>query len=86
MLVASRCSLSRSASAFWRWPRRCCCRARRYSPPRGLRYTVITLLVVVLGGMTNFVGIMLGGLIIGIAEAFGTIYLDGAARAAVCRT
>ncbi|MBX9649144.1 MAG: branched-chain amino acid ABC transporter permease [Xanthobacteraceae bacterium] len=46
-------------------------------PTQGLRYTVITLLVVVLGGMTNFVGIMLGGLVIGIAEAFGTIYLDG---------
>jgi branched-chain amino acid transport system permease protein len=38
---------------------------------------VITLLVVVLGGMTNFVGIMLGGLVIGISEAFGTIYLSG---------
>lgn len=46
-------------------------------PTQGLRYTVITLLVVVLGGMTNFVGIMLGGLVIGMAEAFGTIYLDG---------
>lgn len=46
-------------------------------PTQGLRYTVITLLVVVLGGMTNFVGIMLGGLIIGIAEAFGSIYLEG---------
>lgn len=46
-------------------------------PTQGLRYTVITLLVVVLGGMTNFVGIMLGGLIIGVAEAFGTIYLEG---------
>jgi branched-chain amino acid transport system permease protein len=46
-------------------------------PTQGLRYTVITLMVVVLGGMTNFVGIMLGGLIIGIAEAMGTIYLDG---------
>lgn len=45
-------------------------------PTQGLRYTVITLLVVVLGGMTNFVGIMLGGLVIGIAEAFGTIYLS----------
>jgi len=45
-------------------------------PAQGLRYTVITLLVVVLGGMTNFVGIMLGGLIIGISEAFGTIYLS----------
>jgi len=46
-------------------------------PTQGLRYTVITLLVVVLGGMTNFVGIMLGGLLIGTAEAFGTIYLEG---------
>ena len=45
-------------------------------PTQGLRYTVITLLVVVLGGMTNFVGIMLGGLVIGISEAFGTIYLS----------
>ena len=45
-------------------------------PTMGLRYTVITLLVVVLGGMTNFVGIMLGGLVIGISEAFGTIYLS----------
>jgi branched-chain amino acid transport system permease protein len=45
-------------------------------PTMGLRYTVITLLVVVLGGMTNFVGIMLGGLVIGISEAYGTIYLS----------
>ena len=45
-------------------------------PTMGLRYTVITLLVVVLGGMTNFVGIMLGGIVIGISEAFGTIYLS----------
>jgi branched-chain amino acid transport system permease protein len=26
--------------------------------------------------MTNFVGIMLGGLIIGLSEAYGTIYLS----------
>ncbi|MDX2203140.1 MAG: branched-chain amino acid ABC transporter permease [Hyphomicrobiaceae bacterium] len=44
-------------------------------PSQGLRYTVITLLVVVLGGMTNFAGIMASGLVIGIAEAMGTIYL-----------
>lgn len=44
-------------------------------PSQGLRYTVITLLVVVLGGMTNFAGIMASGLAIGIAEAMGTIYL-----------
>jgi branched-chain amino acid transport system permease protein len=45
-------------------------------PSLGLRYTVITLIVVVLGGMTNFVGIMLAGLVIGLSEAMGTIYLS----------
>jgi branched-chain amino acid transport system permease protein len=45
-------------------------------PSQGLRYTVITLLVVVLGGMTNHVGIMLSGLVIGVSEAMGTIYLS----------
>jgi branched-chain amino acid transport system permease protein len=44
-------------------------------PNQGLRYTVITLLVVVLGGMTNFFGIVLGGIVIGTAEALGTVYL-----------
>ena len=37
--------------------------------------TVVTLLVFVLGGMTNFVAIMLGGIVIGVAEAIGTIYM-----------
>jgi branched-chain amino acid transport system permease protein len=45
-------------------------------PSMGLRYTAITLIVVVLGGMTNFVGIMLAGLVIGISESLGTIYLS----------
>lgn len=45
-------------------------------PSQGLRYTVVTLLVVVLGGMTNFMGIMLGGIVIGVSEAMGTIYLS----------
>lgn len=44
-------------------------------PNQGLRFTVITLLVFVLGGMTNFVAIMLGGIVIGMAEAIGTIYM-----------
>jgi branched-chain amino acid transport system permease protein len=44
-------------------------------PTQGLRLTVITLLVFVLGGMTNFVAIMLGGVVIGVAEAIGTIYM-----------
>lgn len=46
-------------------------------PTMGLRYTVTTLLVLVLGGMSNFAGILLGGLIIGLSESIGTIYLSG---------
>jgi branched-chain amino acid transport system permease protein len=46
-------------------------------PSQGLRYTVITLMVMVLGGMTNFFGILLGGLFFGVAEAFGTVYVSG---------
>ncbi|GGC83182.1 branched-chain amino acid ABC transporter permease [Chelatococcus reniformis] len=47
------------------------------SPGMGLRYTVITLLVLVLGGMSNFAGILAGGVVIGLAEAIGTIYVTG---------
>lgn len=46
-------------------------------PGMGLRYTVVTLLVMVLGGMSNFAGILLGGFVIGLAEAIGTIYVSG---------
>jgi branched-chain amino acid transport system permease protein len=47
------------------------------SPGLGIRYTVITLLVLVLGGMSNFAGILVGGVVIGLAEAIGTIYVTG---------
>ncbi len=46
-------------------------------PTIGLRYTIITLLVLVLGGMSNFAGILLGGFVIGLSEAIGTIYVAG---------
>lgn len=46
-------------------------------PSQGLRYTVLTLMTVVLGGMTNFAGILLGGFVIGVSEAIGTVYLSG---------
>jgi branched-chain amino acid transport system permease protein len=48
-------------------------------PGMGLRYTVITLMVVILGGMTNFVGILLSGFVIGVSEAIGTVYVSGIA-------
>lgn len=47
------------------------------NPSMGLRYTVITLLVLVLGGMSNFAGILIGGFVIGLSEAIGTIYISG---------
>lgn len=46
-------------------------------PDQGFRYTVVTLLAMVLGGMTNFVAIMLGGILLASAESFGSTYLDG---------
>ena len=46
-------------------------------PTMGLRYTVTTLLVLVLGGMSNFAGILVGGIVIGLSESIGTIYLSG---------
>jgi len=46
-------------------------------PGMGLRYTVIALMTVILGGMTNFFGILLGGLVLGESEAIGTVYLPG---------
>lgn len=46
-------------------------------PTMGLRYTVTTLLVLVLGGMSNFAGILVGGFVIGLSESIGTIYLSG---------
>ena len=46
-------------------------------PGMGLRYTVITLMVIILGGMTNFFGIILGGFLIGVSEAIGTVYVSG---------
>ena len=47
------------------------------NPGMGLRFTVISLMTVILGGMTNFLGILFGGLILGVSEAMGTVYLPG---------
>lgn len=46
-------------------------------PSQGLRYTVIALMCLVLGGMTNFAGIFLGAMVIGVTEALGTVYVSG---------
>jgi branched-chain amino acid transport system permease protein len=47
-------------------------------PAEGLKYTLVGLMPLVLAGMSNFFGILLSGVIIGLAEAIGTVYISGA--------
>lgn len=47
-------------------------------PAEGLHYTVVGLMPLVLGGMSNFLGILISGLLIGTAESIGSVYLNGA--------
>ncbi|HEX9012836.1 MAG TPA: branched-chain amino acid ABC transporter permease [Anaerolineaceae bacterium] len=46
-------------------------------PTAGQAFGVIAFVVVVLGTMGNFIGAFLGGLIIGVVEAFAGFYLGG---------
>ena len=54
-----------------------------FGPSIGFRFTLIVFIVTIIGGMTNFLGILLGGLIIGVAEAGGAVYLPGTYGSAV---
>lgn len=47
-------------------------------PGEGLKYTLVGLMPLVLGGMSNFFGILVSGVIIGLAEAIGTVFISGA--------
>jgi branched-chain amino acid transport system permease protein len=47
------------------------------TPTVGATWSVIAFVVVVLGTMGNFMGAFLGGLLIGVAEAFGGLLLGG---------
>jgi len=47
------------------------------SPSIGINYTLMAFIVVVLGSMGNFIGALLGGFIIGIAEAVGGLLTGG---------
>jgi branched-chain amino acid transport system permease protein len=53
------------------------------SPNVGSVFTLTAFVIVVLGGMGNFVGALLGGFIIGVAEAMGEIFLPGALKQVV---
>lgn len=47
------------------------------TPDVGAMFTLTVFVVVVLGGMGNFLGALAGGLIIGVAESLGGVYMPG---------
>lgn len=47
-------------------------------PQVGAVYILKAFAIVVLGGLGSFVGALLGGLILGLAEVFGTLYISSA--------
>jgi branched-chain amino acid transport system permease protein len=50
------------------------------TPTTGETFNITAFVVVVLGGMGNIPGAMLGGLLIGLTEALGAVFLPGASR------
>lgn len=55
-----------------------------FSPTTGGQYTLTALLVVILGGLGNYMGALAGALIIGITQSVGLLYLsDGLASSVV---
>jgi len=52
-------------------------------PFMGLHLTLFAFIILVLGGMGNFLGALLGGLIVGVAEALGYLYLGAGFAPAV---
>jgi branched-chain amino acid transport system permease protein len=55
-----------------------------FAPTTGGQYTLTALLVVILGGLGNYVGALAGALIIGVTQSVGALYLsDGVASSVV---
>ncbi len=53
------------------------------SPTAGGIFTLTSFVVVVLGSLGNFVGALVGGLIIGVAEAMGEVFMPGSMKQVV---
>jgi branched-chain amino acid transport system permease protein len=55
-----------------------------FSPITGGQYTLTALLVVILGGLGNYVGALAGALLVGVTQSVGVLYLsDGVASSVV---
>jgi len=50
------------------------------NPQAGGIFVITAFVVVVLGGMGNFIGALMGGLIIGLAESIGAVYVPGSMK------
>jgi branched-chain amino acid transport system permease protein len=49
----------------------------KMTPDMGLRYTIVALVVVILGGGRTMAGTVVGGLVVGLSETLGLLYLPG---------
>src|SRR4030042_2036186 len=49
----------------------------------GAPYTLISFVIVILGGMGSLIGALVGGLIIGVAESLGTVFLPSSMKQVV---
>ena len=47
------------------------------TPTVGEEFTILAFVIVVLGGLGNVVGAMVGGLLIGLVQTVGSLYLPG---------
>lgn len=53
------------------------------TPTMGLDLTLVALIVMVIGGIGNFIGSMVGGLVIGVAESLGSLFFGGTVGAMI---
>ena len=47
------------------------------TPSVGEEFTILAFVIVVLGGLGNVVGAMVGGILIGLVQTVGSLYLSG---------